>query len=589
MSKNHTEREEISQERTSLDVHRRSLLKGVAALGVGGGAIGTAAAQQQNGGSSDDDGDESSGVPISIQLYTLRNLPDSVPQLIQRVGSVDNNGGPGYDAVEFAGLGGASTEEVNSVLDQTGLSAPSAHIGLESLEGDSFESTAQTYADLGVDMFVTPGLPSIDSVQKAESVAQRMNDVAANLEEYDARFGFHNHDAVFEEIDGRTILEVLDENLNDNVIFEIDVGWVHTAGHDPVEVIRKYSTRTELIHMKDMQDGGFYELGEGALDLETIAEVAREEANVEYLVYEHDRPENPAGSVGTGAGVLSFLDGRPGLECLEFEDVGGPDYNGNLSGEVEAEPISAPFGWDAGGTEASGTVTIDGIEFVSQSGAVEAYGDGSASSNGAVVETGVSSDPIEGTEHDLLYQSEQYGGNLSYDVSIENGTYDVTLQFAEFYFGGDFNGSPTGGGEGSRVFDVSVQGEQVFSKLDIYARVGHDAAFTKTVEDVEVTDGNLSITTKTYAENSKFSGFVIRPAEDNEDLDPIVGDKSPTDPDDDGKYEDINGDGEENYDDVVDFFHNYDDSVVQENPDAFDFNENGQLDFDDIVELFRSQ
>ncbi|WP_231188784.1 ThuA domain-containing protein [Haladaptatus sp. DYF46] len=68
----------------------------------------------------------------------------------------------------------------------------------------------------------------------------------------------------------------------------------------------------------------------------------------------------------------------------------------------------------------------------------------------------------------------------------------------------------------------------------------------------------------------------------------VVGDSKPTDPDGDGLYEDVNGDGEANYDDIVDLFDNYDDSAVQDNAYAYDFNDNGNLDFDDIVEFFRS-
>jgi FtsP/CotA-like multicopper oxidase with cupredoxin domain len=68
----------------------------------------------------------------------------------------------------------------------------------------------------------------------------------------------------------------------------------------------------------------------------------------------------------------------------------------------------------------------------------------------------------------------------------------------------------------------------------------------------------------------------------------VVGDSPPIDPDDDGLYEDVNGDGKVNYDDVVDLFEHFGDDAVQDNPDAYDFNGNGQLDSDDIVELFHS-
>lgn len=316
---------------------RRSMLRGAAALGLGSGVIGSATAQEGGGGGKSDDGGESDdggskGVPVSIQLYTLRNLPDTVPQLIQRVGAVDNNGGPGYDAVEPAGLGDASPSEIADVLDQTGLTAPSAHIGLEELE-NNFEDTVETYTQIGCDTFIVPSADesAFSSVESVQAFAQRFNDLASRLSEEGIRLGYHNHDFEFEELGDQTAFEVFAEALNDEVVFEIDVGWALVAGHDPAAMIRRYSDRVELIHMKDQtSEGEFAELGEGDVDLVEVSEVARNVADVDLLVYEHDEPESPAASVATGAGVMSFLDGRPGLECLEFSDVGGPDYDGTL-------------------------------------------------------------------------------------------------------------------------------------------------------------------------------------------------------------------------------------------------------------------
>ena len=61
----------------------------------------------------------------------------------------------------------------------------------------------------------------------------------------------------------------------------------------------------------------------------------------------------------------------------------------------------------------------------------------------------------------------------------------------------------------------------------------------------------------------------------------------PTDPDKDGLYEDINGNGLVDFDDVVEFFQHFE--WIEENwpTDIIDFNGNGLLDFDDIVELFK--
>ena len=60
----------------------------------------------------------------------------------------------------------------------------------------------------------------------------------------------------------------------------------------------------------------------------------------------------------------------------------------------------------------------------------------------------------------------------------------------------------------------------------------------------------------------------------------------PTDPDNDGLYEDLNANGFADWDDAVVLFWNTD--WIQENEpvEGFDFNGNGFIDWDDAVVLF---
>ena len=60
----------------------------------------------------------------------------------------------------------------------------------------------------------------------------------------------------------------------------------------------------------------------------------------------------------------------------------------------------------------------------------------------------------------------------------------------------------------------------------------------------------------------------------------------PTDPDGDGRYEDLNGDGESDIADVQAMFANRDDELIRGNPDAFDFNDDGTADVVDVQRLF---
>jgi plastocyanin len=64
------------------------------------------------------------------------------------------------------------------------------------------------------------------------------------------------------------------------------------------------------------------------------------------------------------------------------------------------------------------------------------------------------------------------------------------------------------------------------------------------------------------------------------------GGSPPSDPDGDGQFEDLNGNGQLDYDDVVVLFESGDSPVIGNNADLFDFNDNGRFDFNDIVRLF---
>ncbi len=117
---------------------------------------------------------------------------------------------------------------------------------------------------------------------------------------------------------------------------------------------------------------------------------------------------------------------------------------------------------------------------------------------------------IAGTTDDALYQDERWtpGGSYAYEIPVANGTYTVDLLFAEIYSG--IHGS------GQRVFDMSLEGQALaaLQDIDIYAKVGLDAAYTVT-QSVTVSDGSLSIqvgpgsSSPGNVENAKLNAFAV--------------------------------------------------------------------------------
>jgi uncharacterized protein (DUF2141 family) len=106
---------------------------------------------------------------------------------------------------------------------------------------------------------------------------------------------------------------------------------------------------------------------------------------------------------------------------------------------------------------------------------------------------------IAGTNDGPLYQSERWG-NFSYNIPVSNGSYWVTLKFAEIY---------PYAYKGSRVFDVMIQGVKVISELDVFARVGKNQAYDVTIP-VTVTDGKLTMEFYNSRGNAKVNAILVK-------------------------------------------------------------------------------
>jgi hypothetical protein len=104
---------------------------------------------------------------------------------------------------------------------------------------------------------------------------------------------------------------------------------------------------------------------------------------------------------------------------------------------------------------------------------------------------------IANTNQRPLYQSERYG-NINYNFNVPNGTYQVTLKFAEIYFTQ----------AGKRVFNVAINGQTVLSNFDILAQTAPNSALDKTFS-VNVTNGTISIAFASVVENPKVSAIQI--------------------------------------------------------------------------------
>lgn len=234
---------------------------------------------------------------LGIQLYSIRDVEDPLPEVVERVGDT------AFEGVEFAGLEDAAG--VASALDGAGVTPAGAHVGLDALE-EEFEATVDTYRTVGCRDLAVPwlGPEHFESEESVAAIAERLSAAAADLGDRDLRLHYHNHDQAFTDLGDRTALEALVE-ATDDVGFEFDLGWVGMAGHDPIELFEEYADRCTLVHVKDYHEdtGEEAEAGEGDLDLEAVAEIG-DDAGVEWAIYEYEGRPDSYETLDNGAAAL---------------------------------------------------------------------------------------------------------------------------------------------------------------------------------------------------------------------------------------------------------------------------------------------
>lgn len=111
------------------------------------------------------------------------------------------------------------------------------------------------------------------------------------------------------------------------------------------------------------------------------------------------------------------------------------------------------------------------------------------------IKSGTSSE-IEGTDEDPVFQKLRYG-DFYYDIPLENGDYEITLQFVENWWSD----------ADRRFFDVIAEKNEVVTDLDIYKSVGKKTAHQVTVP-VTVSDGEHNLEFMTDKDNASVVGIV---------------------------------------------------------------------------------
>ena len=268
----------------------RLLFSGVGAIALLGGA--TAHAEMAGVG-------PSFKGPVGLQLYSLREqFKKDVPATLDEVKSF------GIKYAELAGTYDMPPEKFKAELAKRGIEAVSGHFPYEKYR-DDVESIAKEAEALGLKYAGCAWIPHegrFDEKTCREAI-EVFNKAGEALAKHNIKFFYHTHGYEFQPYGDDTLFDLLmKETKPELVSYQMDIFWIVHPGKDPVRLLKKYSGRWELMHLKDMRKGtatgmlsgsspvtNDVALGTGQMDIPEILKAAKK-AEVKWYFIEDESP-----------------------------------------------------------------------------------------------------------------------------------------------------------------------------------------------------------------------------------------------------------------------------------------------------------
>lgn len=232
---------------------------------------------------------------IAVQLYTIREAIAVDPvKSLQRLYEI------GFRQVETAFWPeGITLQQAAEWLKQSGLKPISAHIEIP--QGDFkkvFIETAKAYDCTNMVWHGWPEDKRYTSEEGVRKLIQLYNEASKFARSNGLTFGLHNHWWEFKNKTNHSFpFDILNQELDPEIFFELDVYWIKVAGMDPASIIQRFGKRVRMLHMKDGpavyhdslasdNPDPMTALGKGTLNIPSILAASE---YIKYLVIEMDR------------------------------------------------------------------------------------------------------------------------------------------------------------------------------------------------------------------------------------------------------------------------------------------------------------
>lgn len=252
---------------------------------------------------------------IGLQLYSVaEEMERDMEATLKEVAKM------GYDCVELAkNFFGYPVEEVKKACEKYGLEPVSTHYKFSEMVENPTE-TLSKFQTMGIKYAAVPFVLPDVWIDDREAFVAKLEKACNTFKENGVQLMYHNHDhELLYEVEGMPALDWLYEKV-DLLSPQFDICWVHYAGKNPYEYIKKYGDRQEILHLKDFEcenlpQGNLFEIdteikfssnperryrrdmeadgfifkpvGYGRQDVAKILKTA-EDTNIKYIIVEQD-------------------------------------------------------------------------------------------------------------------------------------------------------------------------------------------------------------------------------------------------------------------------------------------------------------
>jgi sugar phosphate isomerase/epimerase len=244
--------------------------------------------------------------PLGIQLFALagRDLPRTWEKYSA---AIEAAAGMGYEFIEPAGLWGFDPKTIRQKAEENGIQVRSLHMGFDQMNDLTRSTMAQArelvYAsenivpiaratvpvarDLGCEwgVIASSAISSYKSVDSIKRLCNAYNEASVIAKQAGLKFGYHMHAIDFTPADGVLPYELLLEQTDPLVRYELDVCWAEAGGVNPADFIGKYPSKIVSFHLQDLTaEKKVANPGSGIVDFKAIHEAARNLDNPMFLV-----------------------------------------------------------------------------------------------------------------------------------------------------------------------------------------------------------------------------------------------------------------------------------------------------------------